>query len=116
MATEKRLFDGNSKFIEKYFVKRLIEREELLADIEILYQEHYAKSYDKTIHDIFNAVRRRIRRCPTVDAVEVVRCKDCRHYHADTLSCDFTPYSQYYERPNWYEEDYCSYGERKDNE
>ena len=43
-----------------------------------------------------------------------VRCKDCKHWHEDTLSCDFTPHSKYYERPNWYEEDFCSYGERKD--
>ena len=46
---------------------------------------------------------------PTVDAVEVVRCKDCKHYnegfcvgyhaHHDTLPDDF-----------------CSYGERKDGD
>lgn len=46
---------------------------------------------------------------PTVDAVEVVRCKDCKHW-GDTIC-------------NWFEEerimwqnDFCSYGERGTNE
>ena len=45
----------------------------------------------------------------TVDAVEVVRCKDCRHYYPDTLSC-----RKLICCANWYPEDFCSYGERKD--
>lgn len=52
--------------------KRLIDPDELRHMIEILYQEHYVKSYDKTVHDIFNAVRRRINRCSTVYAAPVV--------------------------------------------
>lgn len=51
--------------------KWLIEREELISEIEILYQKHYVHSFDKTVHDIFNAVRKRIRRVPTVDAILV---------------------------------------------
>ena len=54
-----------------------------------------------------------------VDAVEVVRCKDCKHCYKATFSstgyrckvwgvydkdCEVTP------------EHYCSYGERKDND
>ena len=51
-----------------------------------------------------------------VDAVEVVRCKDCRFYFfvegEDRGECDeridsFRPF---------YPNDFCSYGERKDNE
>lgn len=40
---------------------------------------------------------------PTVDAVEVVRCKDCRKFK--TYSCRMVA-SGY--------DDFCSYGERKD--
>lgn len=47
------------------------------------------------------------------ESVEVVLCRYCKHYHADTLSCDFTPHAKYYGRPNWYEDDFCSYGEQK---
>jgi hypothetical protein len=54
-------------------------------------------------------------KAPTVDAVEVVRCKDCKRWHKDTFSCDFMKYGTHVYQPNWYEEDFCSYGERKDN-
>lgn len=53
-----------------------------------------------------------IRRQPTVDAVEVVRCKDCKHRKPDTICDDFTA-CEYLETvmPN---SGFCSYGERKD--
>ena len=50
------------------------------------------------------------------DAVPVVRCKDCKRWHKDTFSCDFMKYGTHVYQPNWYEEDFCSYGERKANE
>ena len=53
---------------------------------------------------------------PRVDAVEVVRCRDCKHWHKETLFCDYMPYGEAQERVNWYANDFCSYGERKDNE
>lgn len=61
--------------------------------------------------------------CPTVDAVAVTRCKDCKH---STLPSEIT---QRYGKPgtltchnmhapsnrrNVGSEDFCSYGERKD--
>ena len=51
--------------------KRLIDPNALMKEIEMVYSDHYEMSYDQHIHDFFNAVRRRIRRCSTVDAVEV---------------------------------------------
>ena len=53
---------------------------------------------------------------PTVDAVPVVRCKDCKHWHKDTVFCDYMPYGEASERVNWYADDFCSYGERKDGD
>ena len=52
---------------------------------------------------------------PTVDAVEVVRCKDCKHFINPTCSdglCDLDGEN----RIIWLNDDFCSYGERKDNE
>ena len=61
---------------------------------------------------------------PTVNAVEVVRCKDCKHYHKDDMMpvhpmlgggtvienhCDMSCMKLK-------DDDYCSYGERKDDE
>ena len=51
-----------------------------------------------------------------VDAVEVVRCKDCVNYcgfeHCKNGICDVDSISKRAVYPN----DFCSYGERKDND
>ena len=56
---------------------------------------------------------------PTVDAVEVVRCKDCKHWYEPEGVClkiysdgDVSPYAWQYRNAD----DFCSYGERKYNE
>lgn len=47
-------------------------------------------------------------RCaPTVDAVEVVRCKDCKYWICAINDCHSRGMKQ---------NDFCSYGERKDND
>ena len=65
MANEKRLIDANA----------LIEE----ANAEGAYG--YVDAFQ-----IANA--------PTVDAVEVVRCRDCKHWHKETLFCDYMPYGE----------------------
>ena len=72
-----------------------------------------------TALDALRKVEEWIDESPTVDAVEVVHCKDCKHcyksYGSSTgyrckvwgiydTDCEVTP------------EHYCSYGERKDND
>lgn len=50
---------------------------------------------------------------PTADVVEVVRCKDCKHYVAEYCTRDIKS------RTNMFymaENDFCSYGERSSNE
>ena len=51
------------------------------------------------------------RKSPTVDAVEVVRCNDCKHYKPDEYECgcDFAGGLPYVKA-----DDFCSYGERRD--
>ena len=48
---------------------------------------------------------------PTVDAVPVVRCKDCKHYKPEEyeFGCVFAGGLSYVKA-----DDYCSYGERQD--
>ena len=46
----------------------LINRENLLADIAAIYECHYAQSNDQAIHDMYNAVVKRIRRAPNCAA------------------------------------------------
>lgn len=52
---------------------------------------------------------RKLEEQPTVDAVEVVRCKDCIYYE-NFLCGRFSAYGNSVEEPEY---DYCSYGEMK---
>ena len=59
-----------------------------------------------------------IKNAPTVDAVEVVRCKDCKYWGQDV--CSFSGDDESFcTNPNGLDnyahpEDFCSYGERKE--
>ena len=60
-----------------------------------------------------------LREAPTVDAVEVVRCKDCKHYRPQKKSAHWENRANYCNRvvtikvqPN----DFCSCEERKDGD
>lgn len=64
-----------------------------LIDVDKLERQEY---WGVDAEDIDNA--------PTVDAVEVVRCKDCRKFK--TYACRMVA-SGY--------DDFCSYGERKES-
>ena len=44
---------------------------------------------------------------PTADVVEVVRCKDCKHYKGEQSNC-------WLMRVKMQPTDYCSYGERSE--
>lgn len=59
----------------------------------------------------WNGMVRLLEKAPTVDAVEVVRCNDCKHYKPDEYEfgcgCDGgLPYVK--------ADDFCSCGERRD--
>lgn len=54
-----------------------------------------------------------IKDTPTADVVEVVRCKDCRYYVAEYCTRDIkSRTNMFYMRAD----DFCSYGERKDEQ
>ena len=53
---------------------------------------------------------------PTVDAVEVVRCKECKHYNKDALWCNINSAQFAESHYNWYAEDFCSYGAKMDGD
>ena len=60
----------------------------------------------------FLSIRKLIQDAPAVDAVEVVRCKDCRYCYYDQIYfhywCERTTGSVLVEA-----DDFCSYGERR---
>lgn len=46
-----------------------------------------------------------------VPTIDIVRCKECKYWIEMTHGCDRNPCIE-----PWWEEDYCSYGERGDYE
>lgn len=87
----------------------LISRDEALRMLKFkknwCYGSGSMEDIDKVMQDIKNL--------PTVDAVEVVRCKDCIHcgtgYGGETDSIKVCEYANYIVGKNGY----CVYGERK---
>lgn len=75
----------------------LIEREALLSKIDP----------DEYYHS--NEIRDMLRDCPPVDAVPVVRCKECRYFNAEGRRlCSLIDGLCGADS-----DDFCSYGERK---
>lgn len=68
-----------------------------------------------TFPNLLALVVRDIKRAPAVDAEAVVRCKECKHWNKDALACDTLPWVNSSEHVNWYAEDFCSYGERRED-
>ena len=91
MATEKRLIDANA----------LIERFDELA---YKYKPEGDLFFiDGIVDEIMDA--------PEVDAVEVVRCKDCKHCSQNTP--DGLHWCDEHEVGSLMDDDFCSYGERR---
>ena len=59
-------------------------------------------SDDEDIQDVIY----RLRDFPTTDVVEVVRCKDCKHYNGDSAVCKCMNRAMK-------GDGFCSYGERR---
>lgn len=77
---------------------RLIDAEEL----ERLFNEQIRRGAT----DAFDAFDDALQDIPTVEAVAVTRCKDCKHeFGGSCIICGFQK-----RKPD----DFCSYGERKD--
>ena len=97
MANEKRLIDANEAL-------RMIEN----SRTDNPYFNGKTTPVWEKAHDCAISC---VMACSTVDAVEVVRCKDCKHW---TMGyCNHFAYYSY--EPITGEDDFCSYGERKDN-
>ncbi len=76
---------------------------------------------EKTVVTIATAkklVRSIVWRTPAADVAPVVRCKDCLYWERDMGFCHY--HSRYYDGgASWdifNEDDFCSYGERKEND
>lgn len=104
-----------------------IEREALLKEVADLkkspwYNDDYGFGTRQARHEgVDCVVDLCIKQAPTVDVVEVVRCKDCKHYKfgkhfTDIKFCQRVPYYAEKGGLNTSDDDFCSYGERKCND
>ena len=62
---------------------------------------------------------KQISEVPTIDAVEIVRCRDCKHYRPQKKSAHWENRANYCNRIVTIKTrpyDFCSYGERKDGD
>ena len=96
--------------------KRLILLDHALQVVS----ENYRSDMPKHELDMLVTTRKRLKSMPTVDAVEVVRCKDCKHWkpiheHIPYMECNIFCGAYDHGYPTG-ADDFCSYGERKDNE
>ena len=85
-----------------------------------LYVVHYfASMLTWSKEDILGEIDIAIKEAKPVDAVPVVRCKDCKHIRTASWGEKYCVRKQidgtHAELSNLREDDFCSYGERKDN-
>ncbi len=82
---------------------RLIDAEKL---VDMLYDNEFA------VLCPLDEVSGVVDACPTVDAVPVVRCKDCEnsYYVVDGLICSYGPCLECHVPPDFW----CAYGERRE--
>lgn len=100
MATEKRLIDANA------LMEQLEDRQAFLVK-EWGYRDHYTRGFEEAVDKVGNA--------PVVDAVEVVRCKDCKEWCRNAGIVDSPNGHCFCHDIDTNQFDFCSYGERKDN-
>ena len=93
---------------------RPIDADKLIDFIDVGHLRHSGElCYSET--DVANLLLH----APTVDAVEIVRCRDCKHYKPQKKSAHWENRANYCNRVvtiKTQPDDFCSYGERKDGD
>ena len=89
-------------------VKRLVDANKLIDFIDVGHLRHPGELCYSEV-DVANLLLH----APTINAVEVVRCRECKHCYPENYHCDHpmgtaAPLSR---KPD----DFCSYGELKDS-
>lgn len=95
---------------------RLIDANALVEDIEEYQESMMFDSYAERMHfnDVIDFAVDHIEEAPTIDAVQVVRCKDCKWWgdrdHLATDNVKYCQFGRYMVGANGY----CIYGEVKE--
>jgi len=91
---------------------RLIDADNLFVHYTEKEQQEYGNDFEGGVLFACDAISKN---APTVDAVPVVRCKDCKYYLNSNEKCELidTRLHFYETRNRWTDDDFCSWGERK---
>lgn len=94
---------------------RLIDADTLRKDVE---KDRDASDMPKMWYQGIEYAINHIIHAPTVDAIEVVRCKDCKFYLNSNEKCGLVDTRlRFYETDKvWTEDSFCSWGERREDE
>ena len=92
---------------------RLIDACALQKAIRTDYFEHFTQYHDTDQDSLIDMVRDDIEESPTVDAVEVVRCRECKYSFYDEIFGNFWCNSHSGCR-KVKDEGFCDLGERKE--
>ena len=90
----------------------LISRSALLTEVEGAFNRHYEQSSYQFIHDFFRCAVKRIKNAPAVDAVEVVRCKDCKRVKQGRFDIFKWVYCSHW-HTEIQKDNFCCFGERR---
>jgi hypothetical protein len=90
---------------------RLIDADALMDEIAVLLERN-EKLIDGWLANIIDDT---IEQAPTIDAVEVVRCKHCRKWTNGDDTYGTCQWNEYQTLQTRYD-DFCSYGERRTDE
>ena len=101
--------------------KEYIERGALIASLAKLESEYeYADCSDlyPFVYGTLTGVRQsktRVMAAPSSDVVEVVRCKDCKHYDTYFRKCYLFCTHEYHTELDVEDDHFCSHGERRED-
>lgn len=89
---------------------RLIDAD--MADVVIIYDKGNELTQVSAIREYIERQRAFLDKFPTIDAVPVVRCRECKHCDPENHHCDhhMGTAAPLRRKPD----DFCSYGERKE--
>ena len=93
---------------------RLIDADKLIAKNNLAPRIAARGNAKPMISAVLSSVYFMVMGAPTIDAVEVVRCKDCKHFRRNLENDTYCDCVGGLDDPE--ENDFCSYGEQEDTE
>lgn len=96
---------------------RLIDADWVLGHLKPY--EQFDEEWSVTGGTALRLIHNAVDNAPTVDAVVVTRCKDCKHFNHKRMECENEAISTDHEGGaqyslNFWPDDFCSYGEPKE--